>query len=198
MWNERYSQPGYAYGTEPNDFLAAQEALLPRRGRALELCAGEGRNGVWLAQRGLEVTSVDGSDVGLAKAAELARARGVALHTVVADLADYDVAAKSWTVVVSIFAHVPRELRRRGHAACVRALTPGGLFVLEAYTPAQVPRGTGGPRDPALCMTLAALREELAGLEFVLAQELEREIHEGAHHAGVSSVVQVVARKPTT
>lgn len=196
MWNERYAEPGFAYGTEPNDFLRAQASRLPTGGLALELCAGEGRNGVWLAQRGLSVTSVDGSSVGLAKAAQLAAERGVPLETVVSDLANYDVGQRTWNVIVSVFAHLPPELRRRVHASCVRALAPGGLFVLEAYTPAQVPRGTGGPRDPSMCMSLALLRDELAGLTFEHAEELEREIHEGAHHHGVSSVVQVVARKP--
>lgn len=196
MWNERYAEPGFAYGTEPNDFLRAQASRLPTSGLALELCAGEGRNGVWLAQRGLAVTSVDGSSVGLAKAARLAAERGVPLETVVSDMANYEVGQRTWNVIVSVFAHLPPELRRRVHSSCVRALAPGGLFVLEAYTPAQVPRGTGGPRDPSMCMSLALLREELAGLTFEHAEELEREIHEGAHHRGVSSVVQVVARKP--
>lgn len=196
MWNERYAEPGFAYGTEPNDFLKAQAELLPAQGRALELCAGEGRNGVWLAQRGLQVTSVDGSAVGLAKAEELARQRGTSLRTVVSDLAAYDVAAERWDVIVSISAHLPRLLRQQIHAACVRALVPGGLLVLEAYTPAQVARGTGGPRDPEMCMTLEGLRQELAGLSFLHGVECDREIHEGKWHGGVSSVVQVVARKP--
>lgn len=196
MWNERYAEAGFVYGTEPNDFLRAQASRLPTSGRALELCAGEGRNGVWLAQHGLAVTSVDGSSVGLAKAARLASERGVALETIVADLATYDVGQHTWQVIVSVFAHLPPPLRRQVHASCVRALAPGGLFVLEAYTPAQVARGTGGPPDPALCMTLAGLRDELAGLTFEHGEELEREIYEGDHHHGLSSVVQVVARKP--
>ncbi|MBK7539443.1 MAG: class I SAM-dependent methyltransferase [Myxococcales bacterium] len=195
MWNERYAEPGYAYGVEPNDFLVQQVGRLPAGGRVLELCAGEGRNGVWLAARGFAVTSVDGSAVGLAKASALAAERKTALRTVVSDLAAYDVAAEPWDVIVSIFAHLPPPLRQRVHAAAVQALTPGGIFLLEAYTPAQVARGTGGPRDPQLCMTLAGLRHELDGLSFLHGAELEREIHEGAHHHGTSSVVQVVAQK---
>ncbi|HRC54687.1 MAG TPA: methyltransferase domain-containing protein, partial [Kofleriaceae bacterium] len=107
----------------------------------LELCAGEGRNGVWLAARGFAVTSVDGSAVGLAKASALAAERKTSLRTVVSDLAAYDVAAEPWDVIVSIFAHLPPPLRQRVHAAAVQALTPGGIFLLEAYTPAQVARG---------------------------------------------------------
>ena len=82
------------------------------------------------------------------------------------------------------------------HTACVRALKSGGVFLLEAYTPSQVARSTGGPRDPSLCMTLDALRDELAGISFTHGQELERTVSEGKYHDGLSSVVQVMAVKP--
>lgn len=195
MWNERYSTAGYAYGTEPNDFLAAVATRIPP-GRVLSLADGEGRNGVYLATLGYDVTSVDSSPVGLAKAQRLAAARGVHLTTVVADLAEYVLDPESWEGIVSIFCHLPEPLRRRVHEQVVRALVPGGLYVIESYSPKQLGRGTGGPTAAELLPTLDALRAELGGLDVLHAEEVERDIHEGIHHDGPSAVVQVIARKP--
>jgi hypothetical protein len=99
-------------------------------------------------------------------------------------------------VIVSIFAHMPPLVRRDLHHRVVVALKPGGMFLLEAYTPQQVGRGTGGPSTPELTMTIDALRVELAGLELLHAEELEREVVEGPGHTGSAAVVQVIARKP--
>lgn len=195
MWNERYGGPGYAYGTAPNDFLAAVAAEIPL-GRVLALADGEGRNGVHLATLGHVVTSVDASSVGLGKARALAGARGVPLETIVADLAEFEIQPGAWEGIVSIFCHLPPALRRRVHAQVVRGLAPGGLFILEAYTPDQLRHGTGGPSDAQLMPTLALLREELAGLELIHAVEMERDVHEGAFHDGRSAVVQLIGRAP--
>jgi SAM-dependent methyltransferase len=195
FWDERYASSAYAYGTEPNDFVAAMAARIPA-GPVLCLAEGEGRNAVFLARRGHAVTAVDGSAVGLAKAQALAAARGVAITTLAADLADYAIAPGAWAGIVSTWAHLPPPLRRRVHAQAVAGLRPGGVFLLEAYTPAQLAFGTGGPKQPELCMTLAALRAELAGLEFEVAREFERDVVEGTHHTGRAAVVQVLARRP--
>jgi SAM-dependent methyltransferase len=195
MWNERYSSPGYAYGTEPNDFLAAVATRIPP-GRVLSIADGEGRNGVFLATLGYDVTSVDASSVGLAKAQGLAAERGVRIATVVADLADYVISPGSWQGIVSIFCHLPPALRRRVHEQVVRGLAPDGVYVLEAYSVQQLRHGTGGPTSTELLPTLEALRAELAGLDLLHAVEIERDIHEGALHHGPSAVVQVLARKP--
>ncbi len=191
-WDQRYSEAGYAYGIEPNDFLVEIVGRLPR-GRALSLAEGEGRNGVFLAERGFEVTGVDSSAVGLAKARALAAKRGVHLATVQADLAGYTIAPRSWEVIVSIFCHLPPPLRARLYREAVAGLTPGGALVLEAYTPRQLELGTGGPKEPALLVNLAALKAELAGLRFGIARETEREVREGRLHTGRGAVVQVLA-----
>lgn len=193
-WDERYAGPEYAFGTEPNDFLAAVANRIPP-GPVLMLGEGEGRNAVFLAGLGHEVVAVDQSEVGLAKARRLADERGVRLRTQVADLADFPVEPGAWAGIVSIFCHLPPAIRVPLHAAVVRGLRPGGVFVLEAYTPRQIGRGTGGPSDPAMLPTVGVLAAELAGLEFVHAEELEREVREGARHTGVAAVVQVVARR---
>ena len=97
---------------------------------------------------------------------------------------------------MSIFCHLPSALRRSVHARVVRALRPGGVVLLEAYTPAQLGRGTGGPSDADMLPTLALLRAEFAGLEVLVGVERERAVLEGKGHRGASSVVQFVARKP--
>ena len=193
-WDERFSSPDYIYGTEPNSFVAAMAPRIPS-GPVLCLAEGEGRNAVHLARLGHAVTAVDQSAIGLAKAARLAAARSVPLTTVVADLAHYTIAPAAWAGIVVTFAHLPPLLRREVHAQVVAGLQPGGVFILEAYTPAQLAFGTGGPKDPSLCMTLAALREELAGLAFEVAHECERDVIEGTGHTGRGAVVQVLARR---
>ena len=192
MWNERYSEAFASYGTEPNDFLKQVADRIPR-GPVLCLAEGEGRNAVFLAQRGHDVTAVDLSEVGLANASRLAAERGVSIRTVVADLDGYDLGESSWAAIVSIWAHVPAPLRRRLHAACSRALLPGGAFVLEAYTPKQLARpGKGGPASADLLMNPEALRDELRGLRLERCEEVDRDVSEGLYHQGPSTTVQVL------
>jgi hypothetical protein len=194
-WNDRYGAAHYVFGTEPNDFLrACAERLVP--GRAICLAEGEGRNAVFLAGLGFDVSSVDLSDVGVAKTAVLASERGVRVDAQVGDLATYELGTSQWDTIVSIFAHLPPSVRAPLHRRVVEALTPGGVLVLEAYTPAQIGRGTGGPPVPELTMTLDALHRELDGLVFEHGLETERAVVEGAGHTGMASVVQVLARKP--
>jgi len=195
MWNERYRGAEYAYGTEPNDFLRSVADRLPR-GKVLSLGEGEGRNAVFLAGLGCDVVAVDQSPAGLEKARRLAELRGVNLRTVVADLAGYAIAPGGWDAIVSIFCHLPAGLRRSLHRDAVRGLRPGGVFVLEAYTPAQLQFKTGGPGSADLLASLADLKDELAGLDFELAQELERPVWEGRFHTGKSAVAQILGRKP--
>lgn len=195
MWDERYSEPGYIYGEEPNQFLASVADCIPP-GPVLCVGEGEGRNAVFLAGLGRPVVAVDQSAVGLAKARRLAESRGVVIETIQADLTDFPIKPWAWVGIVSIFCHLPSAVRVPLHRAVVAGLRPGGVFVLEAYTPAQVGRGTGGPQDPDMTPTLALLREELAGLVLTQAAELEREVVEGRYHTGLASVVQLVGQRP--
>ena len=195
LWNARYAgTKGYVYGTAPNDFVAEVAAQIPS-GPVLCLAEGEGRNAVYLASRGHAVTAVDQSEVALAKARKLAATRGVTIETVVADLAAYRITPGAWAGIVSIWAHLPPALRRTVHAQVVQGLRPGGVFVLEAYTPAQLAFDSGGPRDVESLMTATQLREELAGPEFEILRELERDVREGTKHTGRGAVVQVLARR---
>ena len=195
-WDARYAETGWAFGTEPNDFLREQAHHLPTHGRVLCLAEGEGRNAVWLAQQGHRVTGVDTAAVGLAKAHALAAERGVTIETVVADLATFDPGTDAWDAIVSIFAHVPADVRRRMHAAIPRALRPGGVLLLEAYRPEQLQQGTGGPPDDARMLNLARLHDELVGLTVLLEREVTRDVIEGRYHTGRAHTVQLVARRP--
>lgn len=195
MWNQRFSSDDYGYGREPNDFLREQAGLLPPGARVLCIGDGEGRNGVFLATLGHRVTSLDYAAEGLRKARRLAEERGVSLETVHADLAEYHAEAGSFDAVVSIFCHLPAEVRRRVHGDLPRVLAPQGLFLLEGYTPAQLAFGTGGPKDPALLYSLEGLREELEGLSLEVAREVERDVVEGKLHTGRAATVQIVARR---
>lgn len=195
MWNERYSQPGYVYGTAPNEFLVAMADQIPP-GPVLSLGEGEGRNAAYLASLGHPVVAVDKSPVGLTKARQLAAARGLTIDTVVADLAHYVIEPNAWAGIVSIFCHLPTTIRQPLYAAITRGLRPGGILLLEAYTPQQLPKTTGGPKDPDMLLTLKQLTAELPGLDFLHAQELDREVQEGAYHTGQASVVQLLARRP--
>jgi len=195
MWNERFAADGYAYGEEPNEFLAESMRLIPR-GRVLCLAEGQGRNAVYLARHGYDVTAVDWSEAGLDKARKLADKHGVAITTLLADLNAYKIPPENWNGIVSIFAHLEPNLRRRIHHACVRGLAHGGVMILEAYTPAQLSYGTGGPKDPELLMTRSGLLEEFAGLNVLHAAELVRHVSEGKHHTGDAAVVQFAGQKP--
>jgi SAM-dependent methyltransferase len=195
-WDARYAEPGHAYGTEPNGFLAEVAHRLPR-GRALCLADGQGRNGVYLATLGHDVVSMDQSGVGLERARTLATERGVRIATVQADLAEFVIEPAAWDAIVSIFVHLPSVLRARVARATVAGLKPGGAFVLEAYTPAQIGAGTGGPSDPDRLASLATLMDEYAGLEWRIARELEREVVEGRMHTGRASVVQLLGMQPS-
>jgi SAM-dependent methyltransferase len=194
MWEQRYSVDDYVYGTEPNGFLREHVSVLPI-GDVLCLAEGEGRNAVFLATTGRRVSSVDLTEAGVAKTLRLALAVGVSVDAVVGDLADCDLGVDRWDAIVSIFAHMPSPVRVDLHRRVVASLRPGGVFLLEAYTPEQIGRGTGGPGSADLMMTIEGLRSELEPLELVHAEEREREIVEGSHHTGIGSVVQVIARK---
>ena len=194
FWNEKFANTEYAYGTEPNEFLAASVAKL-KPGAALSLAEGEGRNAVWLAQQGFTVSSIEQSEKGVAKTLRLALQRGIIVMAERGELETFHIQPNSWDLIVSIYAHTPQELRRKLHRQVVAGLKPGGVFILEAYTPAQIPNNTGGPKDASLMPTAELLRSELNGLVFDHIEEVERDVVEGSLHTGTAHVVQVVAHR---
>jgi SAM-dependent methyltransferase len=196
FWDDRYSRDEYVFGEAPNAFLAAQAHLLPKTGTALAIADGEGRNGVWLAEQGLDVLSVDASPVGLDKAKKLAAKRGVALKTHLLDIADYDWREERFDVVAGIFFQFAGpELRDAIFAGMVRTLKPGGLLILQGYGPRQLEYKTGGPGILENLYTEALLAEKFAEMDIVHLSEEDREMAEGLTHVGMSHLVDLVARK---
>jgi len=194
MWDQRYNTDEYVYGKEPNDFLRENIEYF-KEGRVLSLAEGEGRNAVFLAQSGAEVTAVDSSPVGLRKAEKLAEAKGVSINPVVADLAEYIPEKEKYTAIISIFCHLQQEIRRRLHGLCIDALVPGGIFLLEGFTPDQIGRGTGGPRIAGMMHNGEELRATFSKFEILHEEERVRVLKEGAHHEGEAAVIRFIARK---
>jgi cyclopropane fatty-acyl-phospholipid synthase-like methyltransferase len=195
FWDQRYASETLAYGEAANDFLAQMAERLPNSGYALDIGAGEGRNALFLASRGLDVLAVDQSAVGMQKAQRLAHERGLKLRTQAVDLQDFDAEHNSFDVISSIFVHLPTTLRAAVHKRVRSWLKPGGVFLLEAYAPDQIVRGSGGPKDPSLLAPLEVILGELDGLSIEHQAALVRVVAEGQFHTGEASVVQVAARK---
>ncbi len=196
IWDERYAGEDFFYGTEPNAFLVSQKALLRPGMRCLAVADGEGRNGVWLAEQGLEVLSVDGSHVAQAKARKLAQQRGVAMLFEQADLLRWDWGDGNFDVVVAIFIQfVTSPEREQMFASVKRCLKPSGLLLLQGYTPRQLEYKTGGPSQAENLYTEAMLREMFADMDILHLREQDSVIREGAGHSGMSALIDLVARK---
>ncbi len=196
-WDERYGAPGFLFGEAPNAFLARQRDRLGAGGRALAVADGEGRNGIWLAEQGFSVHSVDASRVAQEKGRRLAAARGVDVAFECVDLLGWAWPEAAYDVVAGIFIQFagPDE-RARMFAGMKGALRPGGLLLLEGYRPEQLAHGTGGPGDVANLYTEALLRDAFADLEILELRSYDAEIEEGTAHRGMSALIDLVARRP--
>lgn len=195
FWNSRYSEQGFAYGTEPNEFLVEQANLIKKGSRILCVSEGEGRNALFLASLGHDVTAMDISSVGLEKAEERAKELNLIIKTETADLNDFDMGDSRWDAVVSIFGHLSPELRSKIHKNVIRSLKSGGIFLLESYTPEQMMLKTGGPKEENMMMSLKIIEDELAALNTIIKRTCIRDIHEGKYHNGLSAVVQYIGKK---
>lgn len=196
-WNERFSSEDYLFGTAPNAFLVRQRHLLRPGAKALAIADGEGRNGVWLAEQGLDVLSIDFSPVALDKARRLAASRSVALRTWQVNLEDWDWEAERFDVVAAVFVQfAPPDLRTAIFEGIRRTLTPGGLLLLQGYRPEQLAYGTGGPPHAENMYTAEMLRAAFARFDILHLEEHDSVISEGTGHDGISALVDLVARKP--
>jgi SAM-dependent methyltransferase len=196
-WETRYAVPEYAFGKEPNYFLKSCSGLLPPSGRALAVADGEGRNGVWLAEQGLDVVSLDFSPSAQNKARTLAAERRVNVAFIQADVHTWNYPAAAFDVVVEIFTQFssPAE-RSRKWAGMRQTLKSGGLLILQGYTPKQLQYGTGGPKQIENLYTRAMLESAFLGFRQLDIVEEEREIHEGTAHGGMSAMIGLTGRKP--
>jgi cyclopropane fatty-acyl-phospholipid synthase-like methyltransferase len=197
FWDARYATEAYIFGTAPNAFLASQAARIHPGMRALAIADGEGRNGVWLAEQGATVHAIDVSPFALDKANKLAAARGVTLATEQVDVLAWDWPEAAYDLVVAIFIQFAAPPARERIIAGIRhTLKPGGLLILQGYTPKQIEFGTGGPPDPANMYTAELLRDWFGDWDILHLNEHESFISEGTHHHGMSALIDLVAQKP--
>lgn len=194
-WETRFSAPGYLFGKEPNAFLKAQASRFSPGMRALAVADGEGRNGVWLAERGLNVLAIDFSETALAKARALADERGVRIATEAADISSWRWPHAAYDVIASIFVHLAGAERDAYFGNLKVALKPGGLLLMESYRPEQLNYRTGGPPDAARTYTRALLQAAFADFSELDIREHDSIISEGTAHVGMSALIDLVGKK---
>lgn len=198
-WDTRYDTETYVFGTEPADFLISQKDLLANANgqSALAIADGEGRNSVFMAQCGLNVTAMDNSAIGQAKAEKLAQENGVEIDFQIADLNGWDWEENRWDMVVAIFIQFANpQLRAEIFQGMKRTVKPGGLILLHGYTPKQVEYGTGGPPNPDLMYTTEMLQDAFGDMEILRLEAYEKVLNEGPGHSGQSALIDLIARKP--
>ena len=199
FWSTRYRDAGeeYLFGTAPNKFLAAQADYFSAGMRVLTVADGEGRNAVWLAEQGCEVSATEISPVALEKAAKLAHGRHVAVNFLQADILNWDWPQAEYDAVVGVFIQfATAEERPRQLAGMKQTVKPGGLLFLHGYTPKQLEYRTGGPSAVENLYTEDLLRSTFADWEILTLHEHDDMLDEGSAHIGRSAVIDLVARKP--
>ena len=195
-WESRFAASGYVFGTAPNTFLKSQAHRLSHGQKALALADGEGRNGVWLAEKGLDVLSLDFSPNALKKARALAAARGVSLRTELADLSQWQWPVAEFDVIVAIFIQfADPQFRRQIFAGMKKALKPGGLLLMQGYRPEQLNYRTGGPPQAENLYTRDLLETAFGDFASVEINEHDSMVDEGAGHAGLSALIDFIGRK---
>ena len=195
-WEGRFAVADYIFGTAPNYFLVSCKPSLPRSGKALAIADGEGRNGVWLAEQGLDVVSVDFSPAAQRKAKVLARERGVRVTLEQADAHSWTYPPSTFDVVVEIFTQFSSPPERAMKWAGMRkTLKPGGLLIIQGYRPKQLEYATGGPKQIENLYTRAMLEEAFHDFDDIHITEEDVEMHEGTAHAGLSAVINFTVRK---
>jgi cyclopropane fatty-acyl-phospholipid synthase-like methyltransferase len=195
-WETRFRAPGYAFGKEPNAFLKSQAYRMPATGKALSVADGEGRNGVWLAEQGLDVLAIDFSPAALEKSRAFAAERGVRLRSEVADIMAWQWPVNAFDVVAAIFIQVVTPTERPTFFANLKnALKPGGLLLMQSYRPEQLKYGTGGPRETERLYTRALLEAAFGDMAKLEIREHDSEISEGVAHVGMSALIDLVATK---
>lgn len=199
FWTARYRGVGdeYLFGTAPNRFLEQEAARFRSGMKVLSVADGEGRNSVWLAEQGCQVTATEISAVALEKAGKLARSRHVAVDFIQADIFDWVWPIDAFDAVVGIFIQFANPAERvRQFAGLKQAVKPGGFLLLQGYTPKQLEYRTGGPSAVENLYTAELIESAFADWEICHLREHEDEIDEGSAHRGRSALIDLIARKP--
>lgn len=195
-WDNRFQNDNYVYGTFPNEFIVeVQKSLALTSVDVLAIAEGEGRNAVYLAEQGMNVTTWDYAPSGLVKTKKLAAERGVEVKTELVDLNDAVWKKNKWDEIICVFGHFPLELRQKTLQGVKRSIKPGGYFVTEVYSQYQLPYKSGGPQDLALLYhpeEFLQMFHDWRIVHFFMGEVVR---HEGELHNGVSHVIQLVAQK---
>lgn len=195
-WDQRFAADDYVFGTEPAKALLKLETYLVPGGKTLVVADGEGRNSVYLASKGFDVTATDYSEVGLSKARRLAQERNVYVHYVMEDIFERDWSSEQYDNVVALFIQfVPPSHMTKVLSGLATALKPNGTLLVHGYTPKQVEFGTGGPPNPEHMYTGAMLRDVYQQLDIRLCEEYEDMLDEGSGHSGKSALIDFVGIK---
>ena len=195
FWNSRYAEDGFAYGLSPNVFLASYADSFKAGKKVLVIGDGEGRNGVWLAEQGCDVVSVDSSSVGVEKAKQLAAEKGVEIDARCADLNEWDWPESAFDFVVIIYVHFPPNVREALHHKVIAALKPGGQLIMESFTPEQLNYSSGGPPVLEMLYTAEMMESDFKLLETQHIEECITDLNEGKYHCGEGAVIRLVAKK---
>jgi len=196
MWDNKFNKEGYLYGVEPNDFIAEKSTDMKKGSQVICFGEGEGRNALYFLKKGMIVTALDPSEVGLKKALNLIEKEGFSMTTIHSTAENFN-GESSFDYAISSFMHIPKDFRRAVFKSILNSLIFGGSFIGEFFSTAQLKYSSGGPKDIELLYDLEDMRELLLSLdcEIVHLEEIERELNEGIGHRGVASLIQVVFKK---
>lgn len=195
FWDERYSSEVYIYGEKPNRFFSGELEKLPV-GKLLLPGEGEGRNAVWAAANGWEVSALDYSSEARKKALALAKKNNVKLHDyTLAHLETVHLPENHFDAVAAVFLHLEPELRKVFHKKIIQSLKPGGHVIIEAFNKDQLSFQSGGPKKPDLLYSIDMLQADFASMEIISLFETNETLDEGAHHSGPAALVRLFARK---
>ncbi len=194
FWNERYSETHYVYGKAPNAFFREHIQGIPT-GKALFPAEGEGRNAVYAASLGWQVSCFDYSEAGQQKALALASETGVSIDYQVCSLMEFSFPEQAFSLVGLFFAHLPPDERKFLHRQSVKSLRPGGRIILEAFAKAQLGFQSGGPRREDMLYSPEELRNDFPGLKLRLLEEMETTLSEGPYHNGPARVIRMTGEK---
>lgn len=194
FWDEKYSQVDYLYGEKPNDFLKEESHIFKPKSKILSLGEGEGRNALFLAGLGHELHCIDISIVGKEKTLNLFHKNNLKVNYEVCDLKNFTPVDK-YDGIVSIWCHMPKEIRQKVYQDLYYWLNDEGLLLIEGYTVEQLSFGTGGPKDLSLLYTFLELEDELKKFKKIIFREVRRDVQEGVGHSGMSATLQILCKK---
>ncbi|MFC1785137.1 class I SAM-dependent methyltransferase [Candidatus Neomarinimicrobiota bacterium] len=195
-WDERYGVDKYVYGKAPNLFLKENFKVIPT-GNVLCVADGEGRNGVWLAKNGYNVTSIDFSPKAVEKTNRLAKENNVSIKTICNDLLNYDFGENKYDGIVAIFGHFKIDEINKLHSKYFKALKQNGVFFMEVFAKEQIQLNTGGPKNIELLYDIEDIRNSFPNGNIELLKKDIVFLHEGDLHDGKAVVVRAIIRKPS-